>query len=185
MRRGWSLIEVKLDVNVSHEHLGSVRVLSASSTVAVILGEPDDSARNITETFSKLSVGRNSIINFSYVLFAKVCICLKEDLSNVVSSSSNLEDVGLEVRNQSLRSAIVRSVKAEAGNFETDLIEAAVLLNIETNLVEFTDGLEDLKEVSTSKIFVKLNHVSIGSLTEALLISAFRFVLVESFAITV
>jgi hypothetical protein len=91
----------------------------------------------------------------------------------------------LEVRNQSLRSAIVSSVKAEAGNFETDLIEAAVLLNIETNLVEFTDGLEDLKEVSTGKIFVKLNHVSIGSLTEALLISAFRFVLVESFAITV
>jgi hypothetical protein len=74
MRRGWSLIEVKLDVNVSHEHLGSVRVLSASSAIAVSLGEPDNSARNITETFSKLSVGRNSIINFSYVLFAKVCI---------------------------------------------------------------------------------------------------------------
>jgi hypothetical protein len=69
----------------------------------------------------------------------KVIVCLKEDLSNVIGSTSDLENVRLKIHNKSLWSAIISPVKAETGNLKVDLIETTMLLNIEANLVEFAD----------------------------------------------
>lgn len=69
----------------------------------------------------------------------EVAIGFEEDLSNVVSSPSYLENVSLQVCNKGLRCAVVSLVEAIAGNFETDLVEAAVLLDIEADLVELAN----------------------------------------------
>ena len=95
----------------------------------------------------------------------EVAIGLEEDLSNVVGSPSYLENVSLQVGNKGLRCAVVSLVEAIAGNFETDLVEAAVLLDIEADLVEFSDGLEDLEEVRAGKELVELDDVLVGALT--------------------
>ena len=116
---------------------------------------------------------------------AKVAIGFKEDLSNVVSSSCNLENIALQVSNKGLRLAIVSLVEAIAGNFETDLIEAAVLLNIKADLVELANGLENLEEVLAGKEIVELYDVLVGALTKALLRGALTLVLVEALAIAV
>jgi len=116
---------------------------------------------------------------------AEVAIGFKEDLSNVVSSSCNLENVTLQVSNKGLRCAVVSLVKAIAGNFETDLVEAAVLLNIEADLVELANGLEDLEEVRAGKVLVELDDVLVGALTKAFSGCALTLVLVEALAIAV
>ena len=96
---------------------------------------------------------------------AEVVIGFKEDLSNVVSSSSNLENIALQVGDKGLRRAVISLVKAIAGDFETDLIEAAVLLNIKANLVELSNGLENLQEVLAGQELVELHDVLVGALT--------------------
>ena len=116
---------------------------------------------------------------------AEVAIGFKEDLSNVVSSSCNLENVTLQVGNKGLRCAVVSLVKAIAGNFETDLVEAAILLNIEADLVELANGLEDLEEVRAGKVLVELDDVLVGALTKAFSGCALTLVLVEALAIAV
>jgi len=96
---------------------------------------------------------------------AEIAIRFKEDLSNVVSSSGNLENVALQVGDKGLRFAVISLVKAIAGDFETDLIEAAVLLNIKANLVELSNGLENLEEVLAGQELVELHDVLVGALT--------------------
>ena len=96
---------------------------------------------------------------------AEVAIGFKEDLSNVVGSSGNLENIALQVGNKGLRCAVISLVKAIAGDFETDLIEAAVLLNIKANLVELSNGLENLEEVLAGQELVELHDVLVGALT--------------------
>ena len=96
---------------------------------------------------------------------AEVVIGFKEDLSNVVSSSGNLENIALQVGDKGLRRAVISLVKAIAGDFETDLIEAAVLLNIKANLVELSNGLENLQEVLAGQELVELHDVLVGALT--------------------
>ena len=116
---------------------------------------------------------------------AEVAIGFEEDLSNVVSSSGNLENVRLQVSDKGLRCAIVSLVEAIAGNFETDIIEAAVLLNIKADLVELANRLENLEEVLAGKELVELYDVLVCALTKALLRGALTLVLEEALAIAV
>ena len=116
---------------------------------------------------------------------AEVAIGFEEDLSNVVSSSGNLENVRLQVCDKGLRCAIVSLVEAIAGNFETDIIEAAVLLNIKADLVELANRLENLEEVLAGKELVELHDVLVCALTKALLRGALTLVLEEALAIAV
>jgi hypothetical protein len=115
----------------------------------------------------------------------EVAIGFKEDLSNVVGSPSYLENVSLQVGNKGLRCAVVSLVEAIAGNFETDLVEAAVLLDIEADLVELSDRLEDLEEVRAGKELVELDDVLVGALPKAFNGGAFTLILVEALAIAV
>ena len=115
----------------------------------------------------------------------EVAIGFKEDLSNVVGSPSYLENVSLQVSNKGLRCAVMSFVEAIAGNFETYLVEAAVLLDIETDLVELANGLEDLEEVRAGKELVELDDVLVGALTKAFNGGALTLILIKPLAIAV
>jgi hypothetical protein len=60
-------------------------------------------------------------------------------LSNFVHGISEGEELRLEVHNQVVCSDIVGLVEDEAGNFEGKFVEAAGLLHVKTNLVEFAN----------------------------------------------
>jgi hypothetical protein len=81
-----------------------------------------------------------------------------------------------------LRCAVVGLVEAIAGDFETDLVEAAVLLNIVADLGELSNRLEVLEELLARKELVELDDILAGPLAKAFNGGAVTLVLVESLA---
>ena len=150
-----SLLEV---LEHLREHLGSNWLL-LSATVAASVGEVEHCAGNVSEGFSEVSESLGGLVYLSNIFISKVGVLSEHNLSNSIHSGSDLEEVGLKISSESVRSAVVGLVEAETGDFETDLVEAAVLLDVKTDLVEFSNGLENLNEVATFHIFVELSDV--------------------------
>jgi hypothetical protein len=86
-------------------------------------------------------------------------------------------------KEKGLKFAIVGLVKAIACKFETDLVEAAVFLNIKANLLELAKGIEDLEEVLAVKEQIEIYVVLIGALLRAFNGKSLIFVLVEAHTI--
>lgn len=118
------------------------------ATVTLVLGELDDSACNLTHAVAEVSEVALAFIRVGVVLLAHVCIFREENLSDLVHSISESEELGLEIEDHVVHGAVVGLVEAETGNFEGELIEAAGLLHVKTDLVEFSNRFEDLNEVT-------------------------------------
>ena len=59
-------------------------------------------------------------------------------------------------------------VEHEASNFESDLTSAACFLNVETELVNDTEGFEDLVDVAGHNVTPVLLQMVVGGLSETL-----------------
>ena len=143
-----SFFEVELEVVVTHGESSWVGgVSSGSATVTAGLSEAKNDAGSSSNTSSKLCVSNDSLVNLGDILLSEIVVWLKEEGSNAIELSSDSENIWLKVSNNRLRLAIISLIKAEAGDLEVKFVEAAVLLDIEANLVEFANRLEDLEEV--------------------------------------
>ncbi len=123
-------------------------LLGFLATVTLVLVELDDGACNFTHAVAEIGVVALAVIRFGVVLLAHVCVFSEENFSNLVHSISESEELGLEVHDHVINGAVVGLVEAETGNFEGDLVEAAGLLHVKTDLVEFSNRFEDLNEVT-------------------------------------
>ena len=138
-------------------------VFLGSATVAAILGEAKDSASSLANASAKLCESHDSLVNLGDILLSEIVVWLKEEGSNAIKLSSDLENICLKVTNDGLRLAIISLIKAEAGDLEVELVEAAILLDIEANLVKLAYWLEDLEEIFACQEAVEFHDVSVGA----------------------
>lgn len=122
--------------------------LGLLATVTSGLGELGDSACNLTHAIAEVGEVALAFIRVGIVLLAHVCVFSEENLSNLVHSISESEELGLEIEDHVVHGAVVGLVEAETGNFEGELVKAAGLLHVKTDLVEFSNRFEDLNEVT-------------------------------------
>ena len=81
----------------------------------------------------------------------------EEDLSDLVGRASQLENGVGEIFDQAVDGTVVRFIEAEAGDLEAEFVEAAALLDVETDLVELANGLEDLDDFARHDVPVQIN----------------------------
>ena len=146
----------------SLEQVGVGGLLGFLATFTSGLGELSDGACNLTHAVPEVGEVVLAFIRVGVVLLAHVCVFGEENFSNLVHSLSESEELGLEIEDHVIHGAVVGLVEAETGNFEGELVEAAGLLHVKTDLVEFSNRFEDLNEVTREKESVEVCEVLIG-----------------------
>ena len=134
-----SITPYNLYIEESLEHVIVGGLLGFPPAFTSGLGKLGDGTCNLTHADTEVSEVALTIITVRVVLLAKVCIFLEENLSNFVHSISESEELGLEVQDHVVHGAVVGLVEAETGDFEGELVEAAGLLHVKTDLVEFSN----------------------------------------------
>ena len=193
MLSGWltfsfkSFIEVKLEVVVSKKDCFGRRSnwSFASASITVSLAEAGNSTDHLTNASAKLSILESGIIYFGNIFFAEIAIKLKVDSHNAVHLSCNFEKVGLKVCNEGVGSAVISFVEAVSGDLKVEFVEAALLLDVEADLVEFAYWLEQVNEITAGQEAIELHDILVCSFSETVLGSDFAFILVKTATIPI
>ena len=154
-------------------------------TVALSLVEFSSSTDNLAETLAECVVTELWFSNLGvvYLVFG-VEVLVVHDFGDLVHGVSDFEDVRHEVVHDALLRAVVGLVEAESEHFELELVDAAELLELETNLEGLSGCLENTNIVSWAWILWESHDIFIGGLAHAILGDYLAVIFVEALSKT-